>query len=90
MRASKPERNSSVKFFQKKDSAYLVFKNESFDLNPVASDIYKLCDGSRNVETIAAEISQIYEVDLETSCLDCIDVIDQLVQLRLLHLNIPK
>ena len=53
-------------------------------LNGTARAIYLLCDGSRTIEDVAAELSARYEVDPPTAGDDVRELVEELLGLGLL------
>ncbi|MGD8927118.1 MAG: PqqD family protein, partial [Thioalkalispiraceae bacterium] len=52
-------------------------------LNPTASEIWRACDGKRNLEDIAALIAERYDIDFQKSRADVVDALTQLEEQQL-------
>lgn len=59
--------------------------NHIHQLNPTASFIWKLCDGTMSVERLAELFAEHYEIDAETARVDVGNVIEQLLGLGLIR-----
>ena len=54
-------------------------------LNETARELLLLCDGTRDVEALGAELARIYEIDREQAVRDSHDLILVLVDLGLIE-----
>lgn len=59
--------------------------NHIHQLNPTASFIWELCDGTMSVERLAEVFAGNYEIDIETARVDVGNVIEQLLELGLIR-----
>ena len=86
MSESKPRQNESVAFRVIDDAAVLVSPHDSqlYWLNPVATRVWELADGSRSVETIAEALCDEFEVDLSTARRDIGNMISAFAEKNLL------
>jgi len=56
------------------------------DLNPVASRVWELCDGSRSVVEIGRALAEEFEVDAETAARDATEFVAELWRKKLIQL----
>ena len=54
------------------------------DLNPVASRIWELCDGTRDVQQIGAVLAEEFEVDAGTAAKDAAELVVTLMRRKLI------
>ncbi len=81
-----PRQNEAVAARTIEGSAYLVDPRTSafYQLNPVATRIWELCDGETTVEGIAEALTGEFEVDLETARQDTATMVEKFVKMGLL------
>jgi hypothetical protein len=81
-----PQQNESVAYRVLDESAVLVSPLDSslYWLNPVASRIWELADGTRNTEAIAEALCEEFEVDPATALRDTEGMVAEFVEKNLL------
>jgi hypothetical protein len=81
-----PRRRDRVLVEQVDDETVLldVDSGRYFALNEVGARVWALCDGTRDVDAIAAHICSEYEADLATIRADVADLVQQFTAERLL------
>ena len=75
-----PRQNPEIAWRNVDGSAALVSAHDTrfYWLNPVATRIWELADGTRTFEQIGHVLCEEFDVDLETSVRDAIEMVDQL------------
>jgi hypothetical protein len=85
MPESFPRQSEQVAARTIEGAAYLVDPRTStfFELNPVATRIWELCDGTHSVGDIAAELTKEFEVDTDTAMRDVRSTMDEFTRIGL-------
>ena len=86
MSESFPKQNEAVAARTIEGAAYLVDPRTSafYELNPVATRIWELCDGSNTPDGIAAALTCEFTVDLATAKQDAAQMIEEFTKKGLL------
>jgi len=88
MREQRPRQNESVAYRVIDDAAVLVRPDDSslYWLNPVATRIWELADGTKSVEAIAHTLCEEFEVDRPTALRDTQHMVSAFVERNFLTL----
>lgn len=73
-----PKRELEVEIRRTREAIFIARGNEHRELSEVGGLIWRLSNGTRTVDQIAAEISDSYEVDVATAAEDALVFLDQL------------
>jgi hypothetical protein len=73
-----PKRSLEIEIRRTRDAILIANGLEHRELSEVAGLIWRLSNGTRTIADIAAEISDVYDVDEATATHDALEFLDQL------------
>jgi Coenzyme PQQ synthesis protein D (PqqD) len=76
--AALPKRELEVEIRRTRTAIFIARGNEHRELSEVAGLIWRLSNGRRTVDQIAAQIADAYEVDAATAAQDALAFLDEL------------
>jgi hypothetical protein len=80
-----PERNQKALARRHEGQLALIHQGSIFKLNAVGEQIWKLCDGERDVNQIASLVSEKYEITLEEALVDVKKYLSDLIENELIQ-----
>lgn len=92
MKEARPSQNSQVAWRELDGAVVIISPADNFlhYLNPTASFIWKLADGSRTSAQIADRLATEFEVSAEQALADTRELFRELVEKNLIQLNGPS
>lgn len=81
-----PKRQFDVRLSRVNDRIVLVRQNNAIEINEIALEIWKLCDGNNDVQKISESLCDIYDVSFEEAFEDCINTIRSLEAFHLIKI----
>jgi hypothetical protein len=79
-----PDRAFDVRVNSSDGKLLLVRGMDAFELDEIGAVIWRLCDGRRHVEQIAADLTQEYDIDMATARSDVETFVSELRKAQLL------